>query len=237
MYQRKIKDMNLDVEKSQNKLTAKQSENNLLQIEFDNLSKLLTIKEKENLLIYEQNNNKNIKNRNKNKSTTEEEHELQSQKQYLSPENYTINNNNLINQKTTKEKTLIPSNINTDTTRNEILTDLKAINPQNLDDQIQDSETMRKNNLSKTNNNIVMKFPNLSNIEENVNDNLNNEEQRNKIIEDIKKKYNINFNEMNEDFSLGENQEENKIKNKFYCEHENVLNEKIEEKYESDIYL
>ena len=192
MYQRKIKDMNLDVEKSQNKLTAKQSENNLLQIEFDNLSKLLTIKEKENLLIYEQNNNKNIKNRNKNKSTTEEEHELQSQKQYLSPENYTINNNNLINQKTTKEKTLIPSNINTDTTRNEILTDLKAINPQNLDDQIQDSETMRKNNLSKTNNNIVMKFPNLSNIEENVNDNLNNEEQRNKIIEDIKKKYNIN---------------------------------------------
>ena len=32
MYQRKIKDMNLDVEKSQNKLTAKQSENNLLQI-------------------------------------------------------------------------------------------------------------------------------------------------------------------------------------------------------------
>ena len=236
MYQRKIKDINLDVEKSQNKLNAKQNENNLLQIEIDNLSKLLTITEKENLLIYEQNNNKNLKNNNKNKSKTEEEHELQSQKEYLSPENYPIHNDNLINQKSTKEKELIPSNINTDTTRNEILTDLKAINPQNLDDQIQDSETMRKNNLSKTNNNIVMKFPDLSNIEENVNDNLNNEEQRNKIIEDIKKKYNINFNEMNEDFSLGENQEENKIKNKFYYEHENALNEKIDEKYESDIY-
>ena len=46
MYQRKIKDMNLNVEKNQNKLTAKQNENNLLQIEIDNLSKLLAITEK-----------------------------------------------------------------------------------------------------------------------------------------------------------------------------------------------
>ena len=236
MYQRKIKDMNLNVEKNQNKLTAKQNENNLLQIEIDNLSKLLIITEKEHLLMNEQNNNKNIKNSNKNKILQELESELQSQKEYFSPENFQSDNNNLINQKSIKEKIIIQSNLSKDVTKNENLTDLKTLNIQNSEDTVQESEILKKNNLNKVNNNIAMKFPDLSNIEENVNDNLNSEEARNKIIEDIKKKYNINFNEVNEDFSLGENHEENKIKDKFYYEHENALNEKVDEKYEPEIY-
>ena len=236
MYQRKIKDMNLNVEKNQNKLTAKQNENNLLQIEIDNLSKLLTITEKEHLLMNEQNNNKNIKNSNKNKILHELESELQSQKEYFSPENFQSDNNNLINQKSIKEKIIIQSNLSKDVSKNENLTDLKTLNIQNSEDTVQDSEIMKKNNLNKVNNNIAMKFPDLSNIEENVNDNLNSEEARNKIIEDIKKKYNINFNEVNEDFSLGENHEDNKIKDKSYYEHENALNEKVDEKYEPEIY-
>ena len=74
-----------------------------------------------------------------------------------------------------------------------------------------------------------MKFPDLSNIEENVSaSNLNNEEERNKIIDDIKKKYNINSNEENYDSNL------DKIKNKNYYEHENALDEKIDEKNEND---
>ena len=236
MYQRKIKDMNLNVEKNQNKLTAKQNENNLLQIEIDNLSKLLTITEKEHLLMNEQNNNKNIKNSNKNKILHELESELQSQKEYFSPENFQSDNNNLINQKSIKEKIIIQSNLSKDVTKNENLTDLKTLNIQNSEDTVQESEILKKNNLNKVNNNIAMKFPDLSNIEENVNDNLNSEEARNKIIEDIKKKYNINFNEVNEDFSLGENHEDNKIKDKSYYEHENALNEKVDEKYEPEIY-
>ena len=237
MYQRKIKDIHLVVENNERKLTAKKNENDLLKIEIDNLSKLLAITEEENKIINIQ-NNKNNKNTNKNKitiQTEQTEKELESQKEYISPEYYPSDNNNFINPKTTKEKTLIQTNSNTDVTRNEILNDLKALNGQNLEDTIQDSEIGRKNNLNKVNN-LTMRFPDLSNIEENVNVNLNNEEERNKLIEDIKKKYNINGNDLNDDFSLGEIQEEKvKLKNKLYYEHENALGEKIDERYEPDI--
>ena len=138
--------------------------------------------------------------------------------------------------KLTKEKTLIPTNSNTDVTRNEILNDLKALNSQNLEDPIQDSEILRKNKEGKINN-LTMKFPDLSNIEENVNSNLKNDEERNKIIDDIKKKYNIDDNDMNDDFILENKNEDdfenmnnkNINKNKFFYEHENALDEKIGE--------
>ena len=235
MYQRKIKDVNLRVEENGRKLQTKKNENDLLKIEIDNLSKLLAITEEENKIMNE-NSNKNPKNTNKNKNTilTEQtEKELESQKEYISPEYYPSENNNYLNPKTTKEKTLMHTNSNTDVTRNEILNDLKALNSQNLEDPIQDTEFTRKNNANKANN-ITMKFPDLSNIEENAN--LNNEEDRNKLIDEIKKKYNINGNDLNDDFSLGEIQEEkDKIKNKLYYEHENALGEKIDERYEPDI--
>ena len=234
MYQRKIKEMNLVVETNERKLAAKKNENDLLKIEIDNLSKLLSISEEENKIIIEQNNpsNKNNNKNNKNKTTinTEQlEKELDSQKEYISPDYYQ-SDNNFINTKTNKEKTLIQTNSNTDVTRNEILNDLKALNSQNLEDPIQDSEIGRKNNVNKINN-LTMRFPDLSNIEENVNGNLNNEEERNKLIDDIKKKYNINGNDINDDFSLGENyyEKEKNKNNKFYLEHENALGEKIDE--------
>ena len=234
MYQRKIKDIHLVVENNERKLTAKKNENDLLKIEIDNLSKLLAITEEENKIMKGQ-NNKNSQNTNKNKNTIQTEQtekELESQKEYISPEYYPSDNNNFHTNKTTKEKTQIPTNSNTDVTRNEILNDLKALNSQNFEDAIQDLEILKKNKV----NNLNMKFPDLSNIEENVNVNLNNEEERNKLIENIKKKYNINGNDYNDDFSLGENQEEkDKIKNKLYYEHENALGEKIEERYEPDI--
>jgi hypothetical protein len=236
MYQRKIKDVNLRVEENGRKLQTKKNENDLLKIEIDNLSKLLAITEEENKIMNE-NSNKNSKNPNKNKNTIQTEQtekELESQKEYISPEYYPSENNNYLNPKTTKEKTLMHTNSNTDVTRNEILNDLKALNSQNLEDPIQDTEFTRKNNANKANN-ITMKFPDLSNIEENAN--LNNEEDRNKLIDEIKKKYNINGNDLNDDFSLGEIQEEkDKIKNKLYYEHENALGEKIDERYEPDIH-
>ena len=232
MYQRKIRDMNIVVEKNERQLTAKKNENELLKIEVDNLSKLLAITEKENKLMSDQTNSKTQKQKNQNNKNTipteQTEKELESQKEYLSPEFYQHTKGN-------KDKTLFQTNSNTDITRNEILNDLKALNSQNLEDPIQDSEILRKNNINKVNN-LTMKFPDLSNIEENVNVNINNEADRNKIIEDIKKKYNINNNDINEDFSLGnDNQDEKeKNKNKFYLEHENALDEKIEERFDND---
>ena len=228
MYQRKIRDMNIVIEKNENRLKSKKNENALLKIEIDNLSKLLAITEEEHKLMNDQNipnltnkNNKNIT------LTAQTEKELESQKEYLSPEYYPNEKNNILDPKTTKEKSVSQTNTNTDVTRNEILNDLKALNSQNLDDPIQDSESLRKNKL----NNVTMKFPDLSNIEENVSaSNLNNEEERNKIIDDIKKKYNINSNEENYDSNL------DKIKNKNYYEHENALDEKIDEKNENDNY-
>ena len=237
MYIRKIRDINLIVEKNDRRLTAKKNENDLLRIEIDNLSKLLAISEEENKIINEQTNRNNHNNKNINTiPTLQTDKELESQKEYISPEYFPSDNINFINPKSNKEKTLMHTNSNTDITRNEILNDLKALNSQNIEDPIQDTEITRKNNINKVNN-ITMRFPDLSNIEENVNANLNNEEERNKLIEDIKKKYNINGNDLNDDFSLGENQEDkekNKI-NKYYIEHENVLGENIDERYESNI--
>ena len=236
MYQRKIKDMNMMVEVSERKLTVKKNENELLKIEIDNLSKLLAITEEENKLMNESDNNKNSKKisnnniskiNNKNTIQTEQtEKELESQKEYL-PAEYFQNENT----KTNKEKTLMQTNSNTDVTRNEILNDLKALNSQNLEDPIQDSEIMRKNNNANKANNLAMKFPDLSNIEENVDADITNEEKRNKIIDDIKKKYNINGNNDNNDSNL-DNKDYNN--NKYYYEHENALDEKIEERNDND---
>ena len=228
MYQRKIRDMNIVIEKNENRLKSKKNENALLKIEIDNLSKLLAITEEEQKLMNEQNIQNLTNKNNKNITLTgQTEKELESQKEYLSPEYYPNEKNNLVNPKVIKEKSVTQTNTNTDVTRNEILNDLKALNSQNLDDPIQDSESLRKNKL----NNLTMKFPDLSNIEENVSaSNLNNEEERNKIIDDIKKKYNLNSNEENYDSNL------EKIKNKNFIEHENALDEKIDEKNENDIY-
>ena len=228
MYQRKIRDMNIVIEKNENRLKSKKNENALLKIEIDNLSKLLAITEEEHKLMNDQNipnlTNKNSKNIT---LTAQTEKELESQKEYLSPEYYPNEKNYSAIPKITKEKSVTQTNTNTDVTRNEILNDLKALNSQNLDDPIQDSESLRKNKL----NNVTMKFPDLSNIEENVSaSNLNNEEERNKIIDDIKKKYNLNSNEENYDSNLEKNQ------NKNFIEHENALDEKIDEKNENDIY-
>ena len=237
MYQRKIRDIKNHVEDNERKLAAKKNENELLKIEIDNLSKLLAISEEENKIMNEQNKNLNKNKINKNTiPTTITEKELDSQKEYLSPDYYPNENNNLLTNKLTKEKTLIPTNSNTDVTRNEILNDLKALNSQNLEDPIQDSEILRKNKEGKINN-LTMKFPDLSNIEENVNSNLKNDEERNKIIDDIKKKYNIDDNDMNDDFILENKNEDdfenmnnkNINKNKFFYEHENALDEKIGE--------
>ena len=224
MYQRKIRDMNIVIEKNENRLKSKKNENALLKIEIDNLSKLLAITEEEHKLMNEQNIQNLTNKNNKNITLTgQTEKELESQKEYLSPEYYPNEKNNLINPKVIKEKSVTQTNTNTDVTRNEILNDLKALNTQNLDDPIQDSESLRKNKL----NNLTMKFPDLSNIEENVSaSNLNNEEERNKIIDDIKKKYNINSIEENDDSNLDNN----------YYGHENALDEKIEEKNENDMY-
>ena len=245
MYQRRVKEIKTTVDENSQKLNAKNKENELLKQEIEDLTKILSLNVEENKINLGQ-TTKSKKNKNINKNINNNERELESQKEYLSPEYYTNNNNNnnTENNKTDKsDKALIPTHSNVDLTRNEILNDLKALNGQNLD-----------------------KFPDLSNIEENLNINVNvspnNEFERNKAIEDIKKKYNIKSdfdnNSLNDDLNLDDvniNDEERILKeqevlkkeefeerkrlmedeDKFFKEHEKVLNIEEEGQFEPPI--
>jgi hypothetical protein len=186
MYQRKIKEIKTTVNETSEKLNTKNKENELLKTEIEDLNKILSLTEQGNKINIGQitKTKKNNKNMNKGNNIKNNEKELESQKEYLSPEYY-LNNNN--NNKSDKDKILIPTFSNTDMTRNEILNDLKVLNGKNLDEGNPDSIFVQKN--SGKINNFALKFPDLSNIEENINVNINpkNEFERNKIIDDIKK--------------------------------------------------
>ena len=174
MYQRKLKEIKGRVDENEKKLNIKNDENKSLKIEIDNLNKLVSQYEQENKII----NEKNIKQK-KSINNNYAEKELASQKEYLTPEY----NNNTQNNNIKGDKILIQNHSNTDLTRNEILNDLKVLNGQNID------ETKL--------NNLGIKFPDLSNIEENNHLNQNNDTERNRIIDDIKKKYNIKTSDKN----------------------------------------
>ena len=241
MYQRKIKDIKISVEEKSQQLIEKNKENESIKLEIEDLNKILSLSEQENLKNIEQGQiikpkkiNKNTNKNNNNINTKEKE--LESQKEYLSPEYYSNNNNNSNNNKSDKDKDriLVQTHSNTDMTRNEILNDLKVLNGPNLDEGNPDSIFVQKN--SGKISNFAMKFPDLSNIEENINVNFNhnNEYERNKAIDDIKKKYNIKIdnNDNNddglndEDLSLDEENEEEKI----LKEQERIKKEEIEER-------
>ena len=164
-------------------------------------------------------------NLNKNKKINiNNEKELDSQKEYLSPEFYNKG------KKNEKE--------NIDITGNESLNELKGINTE-----------QKMNNLN-------MKFPDLSNIEEDKGDKMlaiNNEYDRNKAIDDIKKKYNIKRANIeldnNDDIDIDENdlnfeqkgndikkeEKEEKEENKFFKENENILKSEEIGQYEPPI--
>ena len=192
MYQRKLKEIKSIVDENSQKLNDKNKENESLKTEIDDLNKILSLNEEENKILQGQTmkSKKSKNNKTNNKNANNNEKELESQKEYLSPEYYSNSNNNAdtLTKNDKSDKMLIPTHSNTDLTRNEILNDLKVLNGQNLD----------------------MKFPDLSNIEENINMNINvhpnNEFERNKAIDDIKKKYNIKSdfdnNDLNDDLNL-----------------------------------
>ena len=240
MYQRKVKEIKLSLEQNTKKLNEKNKENEELKSEIDNLTKILSLTEQENkintaqpLKLKKATKNMNKTNTNLNNNDKDLK-ELESQKEYLSPEYYSNNNNNNNNlNKTDKEKVLMPTHSNTDMTRNEILNDLKVLNGPNLDEGGHDSIIVNKN--SGKISNFAMKFPDLSNIEENINVNINpnNEFERNKAIDDIKKKYNIkidyndnNDDDLNDELNLDEVNEEEKI----IKEQERLKKEEIEER-------
>ena len=114
-----------------------------------------------------------------------DEKELESQKEYLSPDFYQSNKN----KKNMDKKALS----NNDLTGNELLNDLKGLNIDQTGPLLSGQGGQKLSNLN-------MKFPDLSNIEEDKPDKnivINNEFDRSKAIEDIKKKYNIKKNELN----------------------------------------
>ena len=249
MYIRKIKELKVIYDDNYKKLTDKKQENNLLQSEINDLKKILSLTEKEAII----NSNKNdIKIKTNTNNNAVDEKELESHKEYLSPEYYQMNKN-----KNSKDKTLIPTHSNNDLTGNELLNDLKGMNENNSNNNILLEQGGHK--LS----NLGMKFPDLSNIEEDKGDKMirNNEFDRNKVLDDIKKKYNIkksnnniedndnneiqiddnelNFDEINERKKEieedKEKEKENEDEKKFFKEHEDILKQKEEEQFEPPI--
>ena len=249
MYIRKIKELKLIYDDNYKKLTDKKQENNLLQSEINDLKKILSLTEKEAII----NSNKNdIKLKTNANNNAMDEKELESHKEYLSPEYYQMNKN-----KNSKDKTLIPTHSNNDLTGNELLNDLKGMNENNSNNNILLDQGGHK--LS----NLGMKFPDLSNIEEDKGDKMirNNEFDRNKVLDDIKKKYNIkkstniedndnneiqiddnelNFDDINErkkeieEDKEKEKEKENEDEKKFFKEPEDILKQE-EEQFEPPI--
>ena len=161
----------------------------------EELKKILELTENEarnNMLM---NNNLNKLN-DKEKNMNIDEKELDSQKEYLSPDYYQSNKN-----KKNMEKKVLSNN---DLTGNELLNDLKGINADQTGPLLSGQGGQKMSNIN-------MKFPDLSNIEEDKGDKnivINNEFDRSKAIDDIKRKYNIKKTniEENNDIDLDENE-------------------------------
>ena len=184
MYTRKIKDIKENLTANSKKLSERQQENSELETQIEELKKILSLTENE----VKRNNMNNIyanKINEKIKNNEIDEKELDSQKEYLSPDYYQSNKN-----KKNMDKKVLSNN---DLTGNELLNDLKGIN-------IDQTGPLISGQGGQKISNINMKFPDLSNIEEDRADKniiINNEFDRSKAIEDIKKKYNIKKNDLN----------------------------------------
>ena len=185
MYSRKIKDIKANLTANSKKLSERQQENGELETQIEELKKILSLTENEakhnNMNnLYANKINEKIKN-----TDGIDEKELESQKEYLSPDFYQSNKN----KKNMDKKALS----NNDLTGNELLNDLKGLNIDQTGPLLSGQGGQKLSNLN-------MKFPDLSNIEEDKPDKnivINNEFDRSKAIEDIKKKYNIKKNELN----------------------------------------
>ena len=185
MYSRKLKDIKANLTANSKKLSERQQENGELETQIKELKKILSLTENEakhnNMNnLYANKINEKIKN-----TDGIDEKELESQKEYLSPDFYQSNKN----KKNMDKKALS----NNDLTGNELLNDLKGLNIDQTGPLLSGQGGQKLSNLN-------MKFPDLSNIEEDKPDKnivINNEFDRSKAIEDIKKKYNIKKNELN----------------------------------------
>ena len=238
MYTRKIKEIKATLTSNSKKLGERQEDNTKLESEIEDLKRILTLTEEE-AKLNSMNNLNNNKLNEKNKNNNIDEKELDSQKEYLSPEYYQSNKN-----KKNMEKKVLSNN---DLTGNELLNDLKGLN-------IDQTGPLISGQGGNKMSNINMKFPDLSNIEEDKPDKnnivINNEFDRSKAIDDIKKKYNIkkanveenndidlddnelNFDEKINSYNKKEKEKENlediNDENKFFKENENILkNEEI----------
>ena len=236
MYSRKLKDIKATLDENSKKLSSRKKENELLKNNINDLMKIYELTEKEAKIHNSNNiNNNNLHNSTKgknNNNNVNDEKELESHKEYLSPDYYQPNKN-----KKEKDKVLIPAHSNNDLTGNDSL----GLNIEG------DQGGNKLNNI---------KFPDLSNIEEDKGDkmimnNNNNLYDRSKAIDDIKKKYNIkksnieeidnlgidendlNFNDENEDKLRKEQGEmmdkESEDEKKFFEEHEKIMKGEEEE--------
>ena len=118
IYQRKIKEIKTTLNENSEKLNIRNKENEALKSEIEDLNKILSLTEQENKInnigqtMKSKKNNKNMNKTNNNIKNNEKE--LESQKEYLSPEIYSNNNKN------DKDKMLMPTHSNPDMTRNEM---------------------------------------------------------------------------------------------------------------------
>ena len=189
MYSRKLKDIKATLDENSKKLSSRKKENELLKNNINDLMKIYELTEKEAKIHNSNNiNNNNLHNstkgKNNNNNNVNDEKELESHKEYLSPDYYQPNKN-----KKEKDKVLIPAHSNNDLTGNDSL----GLNIEG------DQGGNKLNNI---------KFPDLSNIEEDKGDkmimnNNNNQYDRSKAIDDIKKKYNIKKSNIEEIDNLG----------------------------------
>ncbi len=257
MYARRIKEIKITLDDNMKKLENRKQENELLKTEIADLNKILALTEQEAKI----NTNKNLITNTKINTINTGEKELESQKEYLSPEIYQLNQNK-------KEKDLIPTHSNNELMGNEILPEFRDMNMEGGGHDI-----LMEGQGGHKINNLGIKFPDLSNIEEDKGDkimnNNNNEFNRSKAIDDIKKKYNIkktniednnvndididdnelNFDEINDE-KLRKEQENIRKKEieererlekeledekKFFKEHENILKGEEEGQFEPPI--
>ena len=229
MYIRRIKEIKITLDDNSKKLETRIQENDLLKTEIADLNKILALTEQEAKI----NSNKNIITNTKIKTINSDEKELESHKEYLSPEIYQTNKNK-------KEKELVPTHSNNDLIGNEILPDLKDMNMEG-----QGHGSLMEGQGGHKLSNLGMKFPDLSNIEQDKDDKIlgiinNNELSRSKAIDDIKKKYNIKKANMEENNANDIEIDDNELnfdetnEEKLRKEQENIRKKDIEERERLD---
>ena len=179
----------------------------------ENMKKLNTLLQENDLL------QKEIEDLKKIQFLNEDEERLR-QEDYIEENN--ISDKKLIkgsNKNSTKDLNIHSNNNDVSETRNDILNDLNVFNENEVDNKILEENINEKDK--------NMKFPDISNIEENKEDKF--EIDRNKVLADIKKKYGVKVHREDDDYQKEIDKEEREKLEKELEEEKNLYNNQNEE--------